>query len=95
LRFLVGLRVVFDSPDLFQEIVKDRILFLELGADEGKEVLSIKMGFGSFEEVYHQRVIGVGANFATGVGCKLCRKAWLPWPSWKPRGCGVRRSRDS
>jgi hypothetical protein len=26
---------IFDSPDLFQKIVKDRIMFLELGADEG------------------------------------------------------------
>ncbi len=40
----------FDSPDFFQKIVKDRIMFLELGADEGIEVVSIKAGFGSFGE---------------------------------------------
>jgi hypothetical protein len=30
--------------------VKDRIKFFELGADEGMEVVSIKVGFGSFGE---------------------------------------------
>jgi hypothetical protein len=50
-----GSGLFFDSTDLFQKIVKDRIMFLELGADEGIEVVSIKVGFGSFGE-YLKRV---------------------------------------
>ena len=38
-----GNGLIFDSPDLFQKIVKNRIMFLELGADEGIEVVSIKV----------------------------------------------------
>ena len=44
IEFPDGINVLFfDSPDLFQKIVKNRIMFLELGADEGIEVVSIKV----------------------------------------------------
>ena len=62
-----GNGLIFDSPDLFQKIVKNRIMFLELGADEGIEVVSIKVGFGSFGEVFHRSGSVIGADFATRV----------------------------
>ena len=68
---------IFDSPDLFQEFVKDRIMFLELGADEGIEVVSIKVGFGSFGEVFHRSGGGIGADFLTGVRKNLVVKPGL------------------
>jgi hypothetical protein len=34
-----GCGLLLHSPDLFKKVVKDWIMFLELGADEGKEVV--------------------------------------------------------
>ena len=43
-----------DSPNLFQEIVQNRIVLLQFSADEGVEVVSVKVGLGSFGEVFHR-----------------------------------------
>ncbi len=56
-------------------------MFLKLGPDEGVEIVSIKVGFGSFGEVFHRSGGGIGADFVTGssiFGSKCCFASILP-----------------